>query len=113
MSSERLKDSNQESDRKRSSRCLAHGPRLAVSSPRMGAQITCIFIVTFLIGVGGLHHSIAGSAEMFSALLLSNEFSVPQAVRFIATALLGNLIGGSCFVALLNYAHIRRTQTVK
>ena len=71
-----------------------------------------IFMVTFLIGVGGLHHSIAGSAEMFSALLLSDEFSTAEAIRFIATALTGNLIGGSCFVALLNYAHIRRTQAV-
>lgn len=91
---------------------MALGAWLAVSSPRMGAQITCIFIVTFLIGVGGLHHSIAGSAEMFSALLLSREFTASQAVRFIGTALCGNLVGGSFFVALLNYGHIRRTQAV-
>lgn len=91
---------------------MALGAWLAVSSPRMGAQMVCIYLVTFLIGVGGLHHSIAGSAEMFSALLLSDEFTVQQGVRFIATALLGNLIGGSCFVAILNYAHIRRTQAV-
>ena len=92
---------------------MALGAWLAVSSPRMGSQITCIFIVTFLIGVGGLHHSIAGSAEMFSALLISSEFTVGEATRFIGTALCGNLIGGSCFVALLNYAHIRRTQAVQ
>ena len=91
---------------------MALGAWLAVSSPRMGSQIVCIFIVTFLIGLGGLHHSIAGSAEMFSALMLSSEFSLDQAIRFIGTALSGNLIGGSCFVALLNYAHIRRTQAV-
>ena len=92
---------------------MALGAWLSVSSPRMGAQITCIYVVTFLIGVGGLHHSIAGSAEMFSALLLSDDFTIGQAARFIGLALLGNLIGGSCFVALLNYAHIRRTQAVE
>lgn len=92
---------------------MALGAWLAVSSPRMGSQITCIFIVTFLIGVGGLHHSIAGSAEMFSVLLLTSEFTMMQAFRFIGVALFGNLIGGSCFVALLNYAHIRRTQAVR
>ena len=91
---------------------MALGAWLAVSSPRMGSQITCVYVVTFLIGVGGLHHSIAGSAEVYSALLLMKEVTLADAGRFIALALTGNLIGGSCFVALLNYAHIRRTQSL-
>ena len=33
-----------------------------------------------------------------------------QALAFAAVAILGNLVGGSIFVALLNYAHIRETQ---
>lgn len=89
---------------------MALGAWLAVSSPRMGAQMSCVYLVTFLIGIGGLHHSIAGSVEMFTALFMSNEFTSSQALRFISIALLGNLLGGSLFVALLNYAHIRRTQ---
>ena len=71
------------------------------------AKITVIYMVTFLIGIGGLHHSIAGSAEMFTALFLSSEFTLAMAARFVSIALVGNLIGGSCFVAVLNYAHIR------
>ncbi len=86
---------------------MALGAWLAVSSPRTIAQITVIYIATFLIGIGGLHHSIAGSVEMFTAMLLSTDFTPGMALRFIPLALLGNLIGGSCFVALLNYAHIR------
>ena len=92
---------------------MALGAWLAVSSPRMGAQMSCIYLVTFLIGIGGLHHSVAGSAEVFSVLLLTNEFTVEQAFRFVGLALLGNLIGGSCFVGLLNYAHIRTTQAIE
>ncbi len=88
---------------------MALGAWLAVSSPRLISQIYVIYIVTFLIGIGGLHHSIAGSVEMFTAMFLSREFTPTMAVRFISVALLGNLIGGSCFVALLNYAHIRHT----
>lgn len=88
---------------------MAMGAWLAVSSPRTQAQITVIYAVTFMIGVGGLHHSIAGSVEMFAAMFYSEEFTVAVAAEFIATALCGNLIGGSLFVALLNYAHIRRT----
>lgn len=89
---------------------MALGAWLAVSSPRIGAQMVCVYAVTFLIGVGGLHHSIAGSVEMFTALFLSDEFTALQAARFISIALLGNLIGGSFFVALLNYAQHRPTQ---
>ena len=75
-----------------------------------GVAIKSIYIVTFLIGIGGLHHSIAGSAEMFTALLISDEFTVGQAARFIGVALIGNLIGGGVFVGVLNYGHIRKTQ---
>jgi formate/nitrite transporter FocA (FNT family) len=88
---------------------MALGAWLVGSSPRTIAQIAVIYIVTFLIGMGGLHHSIAGSVEMFAAMFLSTEFTYQMAVRFIAVALIGNLVGGSCFVALLNYASIRRT----
>lgn len=86
---------------------MALGAWLAVSSPRTIAQIAMIYLVTFLIGLGGLHHSIAGSAEMFTAMFLSSEFTPSMAARFVSVALLGNLVGGTCFVALLNYAHIR------
>lgn len=88
---------------------MALGAWLVGSSPRTIAQISVIYIVTFLIGLGGLHHSIAGSVEMFAAVFMSSEFTAPMATRFVAVALAGNLLGGSCFVALLNYAHIRRT----
>ena len=88
---------------------MALGAWLVGSSPRTIAQIAVIYIVTFLIGMGGLHHSIAGSVEMFAAMLMSSEFTFPMGLRFVAVALFGNLLGGSCFVALLNYAHIRRT----
>ena len=92
---------------------MALGAWLAVSSPQVGAQTVFIYFVTFLIGIGGLHHSIAGSAEMFSALFMSSDFAISDAVRFIGVALLGNLIGGSCFVAVLNYASIRRTRSIE
>jgi formate/nitrite transporter FocA (FNT family) len=91
---------------------MALGAWLVLASSRMIAEIYCIYVVTFLIGVGGLHHSIAGSAEMFAALFMFEEFTGVQAIRFIAIAVAGNLVGGSVFVALLNYAHIRTTQSL-
>jgi len=82
-----------------------------VTSPAI-SQIICIYIVTFLIGLGGLHHSIAGSVEMFTALFISDEYTLYQGLRFIGMAVLGNLIGGSIFVAGFNYSHIRKTQQI-
>jgi formate/nitrite transporter FocA (FNT family) len=89
---------------------MALGAWLILATPAGLSQIVSIFIVTFMIGIGGLHHSIAGSVEMFAALLASSEFTLGQSARFIGLALLGNLIGGSLFVAVLNYAHIRETR---
>ena len=83
---------------------------ITLSTPSTLSQIVIIYLVTFLIGIGGLHHSIAGSVEMFVGYFISDNFSVTDVGFFVSHALLGNLIGGSIFVALLNYGHIRQTQ---
>jgi formate-nitrite transporter family protein len=89
---------------------MALGSWLIKATSSALSQMASIYIVTFIIGIGGLHHSIAGSVEMFSAYLISDIFSIPQVLRFVAIAILGNMVGGSIFVALLNYGHIRETQ---
>ena len=89
---------------------MAQGAWLVVGSTQGISQIFCIYIVTFLIGIGGLHHSVAGSAEMFVAVLISDLYTIPQAIWFVGCALFGNMVGGSLFVAVLNYGHIRQTQ---
>lgn len=83
---------------------------LILATPPTLSQIVSIYIVTFLIGLGGLHHSIAGAVELFTAMILGGEIPAAQATRFLGLALIGNLVGGSVFVALLNYGHIRQSQ---
>jgi formate/nitrite transporter FocA (FNT family) len=89
---------------------MALGAWLIKTTSSTLSQMVSIYIVTFIIGIGGLHHSIAGSVEMFSAYLISDIFSIPQVIRFVVVTILGNMVGGSIFVALLNYGHIRETQ---
>jgi formate/nitrite transporter FocA (FNT family) len=89
---------------------MALGAWLIMATPPTVSQIVSIYIVTFLIGLGGLHHSIAGAVEIFAAVLASDEFGALQVARFLSLALVGNLIGGSLFVAALNYAHIRKSR---
>jgi len=92
---------------------MAIGGWLVVAAPPAISQIVCIFIVTFLIGLGGLNHSIAGAVEMFTGYLISDKYAMIQVLRFVFFSIIGNLIGGSFFVAILNYAHIRKTQEIE
>ena len=89
---------------------MALGGWLLLSATSTMGRVLCIYMVTFLIGLGGLHHSIAGAAEIFADLLTSQVHQPGEALRFLAIAIVGNLVGGSVFVAALNYAHIRHTQ---
>lgn len=89
---------------------MAQGGWLIMATPPASTQILCIYIVTFIIGIGGLHHSIAGSAEIFGAYFMSKNPDIFNMIRFLVMAVFGNLIGGSFFVAMLNYAHIKKTQ---
>lgn len=92
---------------------MALGAWLILATPPTISQMSSIYIVTFLIGLGGLHHSVAGAVEIFTALFMSEDFTILPALRFLALALIGNLIGGSVFVALLNYGHIRESQKMQ
>jgi formate/nitrite transporter FocA (FNT family) len=91
---------------------MALGSWLSLTTPPNISQMACIYIVTFLIGFGGLHHSIAGAVEVFTAFLFSDHISLSQTGGFLGIAICGNTIGGSIFVALLNYGHIRKTQEI-
>ena len=91
---------------------MALGAWLILATPPTVSQLASVWVVTFLIGLGGLHHSIAGTAEVFTGYLTSSEFALSEVFRFIGLAVFGNLIGGSLFVAVLNYGHIRKSQTV-
>ena len=86
---------------------MAIGAWTILSTHSTSSQIMCIYVATFLIGIGGLHHSIAGSVELFIGYLMSPNITLTSITPIILLTLLGNAIGGSIFVALLNYGHIR------
>jgi formate/nitrite transporter FocA (FNT family) len=89
---------------------MALGAWLILATPPTVAQLLSIYIVTFLIGLGGLHHSIAGAAEVFAGYFIVGMPTPTEGLRFIALAMVGNLVGGSLFVAGLNYGHIRESR---
>jgi formate/nitrite transporter FocA (FNT family) len=89
---------------------MALGGWLVLATPPSIGQMVAIYIVTFLIGLGGLHHSIVGSAEVLAAVFTGYTPTPGPALSAFAVVVIGNLLGGSIFVAVLNYAHIRKTQ---
>ena len=89
---------------------MAQAAWLVTLSPHTSGQILAIYLVTFVIGVGGLHHSIAGTNEWLIAAFVGNDVTLGAGLRFTGLALIGNTIGGTIFVAILNYVHIRGSQ---
>lgn len=91
---------------------MALGSWLVHATSPGSSQLLVIYLVVFLIGLGSLHHSIAGSSELFVAKLLGSELSTGEVVKTIAISVAGNLLGGSLLVAIVNYGHIRSSQSV-
>ena len=65
------------------------------------SRIVLVTIITGSIGFLGLHHSIVGNIEVFSALLYGNTVSLWRYLLFLAVVLAGNTVGGVVFVAVL------------
>jgi formate/nitrite transporter FocA (FNT family) len=68
------------------------------------SRIVVIFLVTFLIGFSHLPHCIAANAEVVAGMVAGANISVLEWARFEAIATLGNIVGGTVFVGLLNYS---------
>ena len=82
------------------------GWMVASSTDTIG-RIVVIIAITFVIGLGGLAHCIAGAVAIFSAWLgADNGIGFADVVRVLGLATLGNTIGGSVFVGLLKYGYI-------
>lgn len=80
---------------------------LVTSSQETISRIIVIILITFIIGLSGLHHCIVGSIEVFTGFLSSPEITLFHYVKFQVWASLGNVIGGTFFVAVLKFSHIR------
>ena len=75
---------------------------VSASRYKMG-QFLIIWLLTMAIGFGPFHHCILGTTEVLSAMFLGENIAVSSLFHFLAWTTLGNIVGGSVFVALLNY----------
>lgn len=77
--------------------------------PRMesAGEVLMIVIVTYIIGLGGMSHVVAGATELF-ILVGSGELDLVRAIfGGILPALAGNVLGGTGIFAALTYAQVR------
>ena len=81
--------------------------------PRMkdAGEVLVIVLITYVIGLAGMSHVVAGSTELF-VLMLRGELTLLQ-VTFegIVPALAGNVIGGTGMFAAITYAQVREEVT--
>jgi len=79
---------------------------LVTSSQDTISRIVIITLITSVIGIGGLHHSIVGSIEVFTASLTSTEIGWREYLHVQTWATIGNIIGGVVFVAFIKFSHV-------
>ncbi len=77
--------------------------------PRMksAGEVMIIVILTYMIGLGGMSHVVAGATELF-ILVARGELAADAAmVEGVLPALAGNVLGGTGIFAALAYAQVR------
>lgn len=77
--------------------------------PRMesAGEVLMIVIVTYVIGLGGMSHVVAGSTELF-ILVLRGELGIgPAVLGGVLPAFAGNVLGGTGIFVALTYAQLR------
>ncbi|RBI83635.1 formate/nitrite transporter family protein [Rhodosalinus halophilus] len=77
--------------------------------PRMesAGEVLMIVLLTYLIGVGGMSHVVAGSTELFLLVALGELGPVAAVLEGVLPTLAGNVLGGTGIFAALAYAQVR------
>ncbi len=70
------------------------------------ARVSIIIIVTYLVGISGFNHIIAGSTTMFFLIATHSISWGTYATQFFVPTLLGNVLGGVSLVAALGHAQV-------
>jgi len=77
--------------------------------PRMehAGEVLMIVILTYIIGLGGMSHVIAGSTELLVLVVKGELGIVPAVFGGMLPAFAGNVLGGTGIFAALTYAQVR------
>jgi len=79
---------------------------LVSATSHTGAQIFLIWLTTSPIAALNFRHSIAGAVEVFFVAAGGTATWTSALGGFVAPAVLGNIVGGVIFVAMLNHGQV-------
>ena len=65
-------------------------------------SVIILWMLTFVVGLGGFAHCIATSGEILAAVL-THQYSLVGYFKWLALAVTGNVCGGVVMVTLLEY----------
>jgi formate/nitrite transporter FocA (FNT family) len=71
-----------------------------------GSRPLIVLLVTYVVGLGGFTHIVAGSVECAFLVQIGEASLGDFLLRFAAPTLLGNVVGGVALVAVLNYGQV-------
>ena len=69
-------------------------------------RIMVIIILTYVVGLGGLTHIIAGSVEVLFLPIVGAKSWISVAWGYMLPTLIGNIIGGTSLTAAVNHAQV-------
>lgn len=70
------------------------------------SQVFVIIVITYIVGLAGFTHIIAGSTEVLYGVLRGEISLFTYLTYFLAPAFLGNSLGGVMLVSALNHAQV-------
>jgi formate/nitrite transporter FocA (FNT family) len=78
--------------------------------PRMqsAGEVLMIVIVTYVIGLGGMSHVVAGATELFILAAMGDLGLGAAVMGGILPAFAGNVLGGTGIFAALTFAQVRQ-----
>jgi formate/nitrite transporter FocA (FNT family) len=78
---------------------------LVTAAQWTSGHVAVVWLLTFVVGIGGFAHCIASSGEILAGVW-EGDVSVGDYVAWLAVATVGNVVGGVSIVTVLNYGQV-------
>ncbi len=69
------------------------------------SQIVLVWLIATVIGLAGLSHVVVGTVEVLAGVFSGQGITAADYGHFLLWTTLGNILGGSFFVALIKYSY--------